>query len=234
MAATRRNDKTGSRPTQRRGDARRQRLLAAAAELLKNRDFRDITLAAVCARAGIPHGSARHFYPDLDAVWRGLLAELGRQHDEAIARPLRGKATRSWQALISCLIERSARFQRANPVLAKLTIGGHTPPELKRLDRDADLERARFALRQLDCYFVVPKKRRDDERIMYFAIEAVDTAFMLSMRAHGRLTSWWIEQAKRGAIAIMAQHFGELAPRQEQGEDRVAADARDRRAARAR
>ncbi len=201
-----------ARPTQRRGDERRERLLRAAQALLQTKDFQDITFVAVCKRAGIPHGSARYFYPDLPALLRGLLADLGARHDQWLARPLPGRTTRSWRLLVNCLIDRSARYQRQNPVLAKLTISGFTPPELKRLDRDADFARARFLIQQLDEFFVLPG-HRDHLRVAYFAIEVVDTAFMLSMREYGRLTSWWIQQAKQAATTVLAQHFGQDLPR---------------------
>ncbi len=206
---TQQND---SRPTQRRGDARRERLLRAAHVLLQTQDFRRLRFVAICKRAGIPHGSARHFYPDLDALLQGLLMDLGRRHDEFLARPLPAAATRSWRALVNCLIERSARFQRRNPVLAKLTIGGYMPPELKRLDRDADLDRARFLLRRLDEFFVLPRLK-NNERMAYYAIEVVDTAFMLSMRENGKVTPWWVKRAKDAATSVLAQQFGELEPR---------------------
>jgi AcrR family transcriptional regulator len=198
--------------TQRRGDARRQELLQAAHTLLRTRDFREITFVSVCEHAGIPHGSARYFYPDLDALLRGLLGHFGALHDEALARPLRGAATKSWRALVQCMIDRSARFQQRNPVCAKLTISGYMPSELKRLDRDADYDRARFLLARLDEFFVLPR-HKDNERIAYYAIEVVDTAFMLSMRECEQVTPWWLGQAKRGAIAVFEGHFGELAPR---------------------
>ena len=110
------------------------------------------------------------------------------------------------------MIDRSARFQQRNPVCAKLTISGNMPSELKRLDRDADYDRARFLLARLDDFFVLPR-HKDNERIAYYAIEVVDTAFMLSMRETEQVTSWWLRQAKRGAIAVFEGHFGELEPR---------------------
>lgn len=204
--------KSPLRATQRRGDERRERLLRAGLALLQTQDFHEITFVAVCERAGIPHGSARYFYPDLDALLRGLLAELGKRHDDELARPLRSNVTRSWQTLTHALVDRSARFQQRNPVFAKLTIGGHMPPELKRLDRDSDYDRARFMLAKLDEYFVLPR-HKDNERVAYYAIEMVDTAFMLSMRESNQVTSWWVRQAKSGATAVLQQHFGELAPR---------------------
>lgn len=197
------------RITQRRGDARREQLLQAALTLLETRDFAEVTFVAVCEQAGIPHGSARYFYPDLPALLRGLLGELGKRLDDDLARPLRGKATKSWRALLHSLIDRSARFQRDNPVFAKLTIGGHMPPELKRLDRDADFKRARFVLAKLDEFFLLPQ-HKDNERVAYYAIEIVDTAFMLSVREYGQITPWWVRQAKRCAEAAFEAHFGDL------------------------
>jgi AcrR family transcriptional regulator len=202
-----------ARPTQRRGDARREQLLQAAQTLLETRDFGEVTFVAVCEQAGIPHGSARYFYPDLPALLRGLLGELGKRHDEHMARHIRGKAAKSWRALVHCLIDRSAEFQRGNPVFAKLTISGYMPPELKRLDRDADLNRARFLLAKLDEFFVLPR-HKDNERVAYYAIEIVDTGFMLSVRECGRITAWWVRQGKRCAELALEAHFGDLKPRQ--------------------
>lgn len=203
---------TEARATQRRGDARREQLLQAAMTLLEAQDFSEVTFVAVCEKAGIPHGSARYFYPDMPALLRGLLGELGKRHDDEITRPLRGKATQSWKALLETLIERSARFQRNNPVFAKLTISGHMPPELKRLDRDADFKRARFVLEKLDEFFLLPP-HRDNERVAYYATEIVDTAFMLSVRECGEVAPWWVRQAKRCAVAAFEAHFGDLKPR---------------------
>jgi AcrR family transcriptional regulator len=204
--------RTSSRATQRRGDARREQLLQAAMKLLETQDFSEVTFVAVCKLAGVPHGSARFFYPDMPALLRGLLSDLGRRHDEELERPLRGASTQSWRTLLDTLIDRSSRFQRRNPVFAKLTISGHMPPDLKRLDRDADFKRARFLLATLDEHFVVPN-HKDNERIAYYAIELVDTAFMLSFRESGQITPWWLRQAKRSAQAVFEAHFGELKKR---------------------
>ena len=206
---TRQPTSTAPRITQRRGDVRREQLLQAALTLLESRDFPEVTFVAVCQQAGIPHGSARFFYPDMPALLRGLLGELGKRHDDELERPLRGKATHSWRTLLETLIDRSERFQRRNPVFAKLTISGHMPPELKRQDRDADMKRARFVLAKLDEFFLV-KPHRDNERVAYYACEIVDTAFMLSVRECGEVTNWWIRQAKLGAAAALEAHFGDL------------------------
>ncbi|MBS0374103.1 MAG: hypothetical protein JSR73_05955 [Proteobacteria bacterium] len=202
-----------ARRTQRRGDRRRERLLQAACELIARGSLAQVTYAAVCARAGLPPSSAHYFYPDLDAIYRALLGAHRVGMDAALMQPLRPAESRSWQAIVNCLIDRAARYHRRNPVGAKLAIGGETPPQIKRLDRDADRERAGFALRVTEERFFAPSFS-GKQRVAYVATELVDTAFTASMLEHGRLTPAYVRLAKEAAIGFLTQYFGQkLRPR---------------------
>jgi len=206
------NRRTASIPrTQRRGVQRRERLLRAARELIARRALSDVTYAGVCARAGVPASSAHHFYPDLDAVYRALLEAHRADMDAALMRPLRARDTRSWQAIVECLIDRAAGYHRAHPVGAKLAIGGETPPQIKRMDRDADRGRAGFALRVAAEVFVVPRFA-DMERVAFIAAELVDTVFTASMLESGRLTQAYVQLAKLAAIGFLSQYLGPSLP----------------------
>jgi hypothetical protein len=88
--------------------------------------------------------------------------------------------------------------------LPKLSIGGQTLPELKRMDREADRQRSLAVLALLDEYFVLPRIP-DLERITYFIVETVDLALSLSMNEAGRITPAWVEMAKTAATEL---HFG--------------------------
>lgn len=200
------SQKTSSH-TQRRGDQRRQRLLAAATTLLERQDPGELTFAAVCGVAGVPPGSARFFYRDIHELLRALLMELAKEHDAALMAQLRPRDVEDWRALVGCLIERSARFQRSHVVFAKLSISGQTLPELKRMDREADRQRATAFLALLDEYFIVPRIP-DLERTTYFITETIDLAFSLSMNEAGRITPAWLELAKASATELLAYHFG--------------------------
>ena len=193
--------------TQRRGDKRRQRLLQVATKLLTHMELPDLTYAAVCSAAGVPPGSARFFYPDLKALFQALLAEFTAAHDAAMARPLRARDLRNWRTVLECMIDRVAQFHRNHPVASKLTIGGHAPPDLKRIDRDNDLSRARFFRALLEEHFVVPRLE-DPDRVFFLVAEIVDSAFTLSMRESGRLLPAWIEHAKVASCTFLAHHFG--------------------------
>jgi len=197
--------------TQRRGDQRRERLLRAAREMIARLPLERVTYAGVCARAGVPASSAHHFYPDLDAIYRALLEAHRAEMDASLMRPLTSRDTRSWQAVVECFVDRAARYHRAHPVGAKLAIGGETPPQIKRIDRDADRGRAGFALGVVESLYVVPRFA-GKERVAYVATELVDTAFTASMLEAGRLTPAYVTLAKRAAIGLLSQYLGNRLP----------------------
>ncbi len=203
--------------TQRRGHLRRERLLSAACELIERLPLADVTYSAVCAHAGVPASSAHHFYPDLDAIFRAILETHRHALDAALMRPLKARDTRSWQTIVECLVDRAARYHRANPVSAKLAVGGETPPQIKRIDRDADRERAGFALNLVEELFVMPRFP-DKERVAYVATELVDTVFTAAMLATGRLTSPYVRLAKVAAIGFLTHYIGAKIPRRAAGQ----------------
>ncbi len=197
--------------TQRRGDRRRERLLSAARELIARLPLAGVTYAGVCARAGVPASSAHHFYPDLDAVYRALLEAHRTEMDAALMRPLRARDTRSWQAVVGCFVDRAARYHRAHPVGAKLAIGGETPPQIKRIDRDADRGRAGFAMGVIEKCFVVPRFA-DKRRVAYVATELVDAVFTTAMLESGRLGPTYVRLAKLAVIGFLSPYLGDSLP----------------------
>ncbi|MBS0392980.1 MAG: TetR family transcriptional regulator [Proteobacteria bacterium] len=200
------------RRTQRRGDRRREALLAAARSLVAEHALSRVTFAAVCSRAGVPSSSAQHFYPDMESIYRALLEQHRVTMDATLMRPLRPRDQRTWQAIVECLIDRAARHHRLHPVGAKLAIGGETPHQIKRMDRDADRARAGFALRLAEELFIVPRFA-DKERVAYVATEIVDTAFTASMLEYGRLTPAYVRLAKLAATGFLMHFLGPALPR---------------------
>lgn len=200
--------------TQRRGDLRRRALLEAASRLLARLDPVELTFASVCAEAGVPQGSARFFYADIHQLLRALMNDLGQAHDSALLAPFKRSEVDDWRSLVEVVVNRSAHFQATHPVYAKLTISGQTLPELKRIDRQADRQRSQGVLQLLDRYFVLPRVPALDE-VTYLTTEIVDLAFSLSMSEAGCITPRWRAHAVKAAVAVLAAHVGELAPRPE-------------------
>jgi AcrR family transcriptional regulator len=204
------------RGTQRRGDERRQQLLLAAQALLARHELQAVTYAAVCAEAGVPPGSAHHFYPDLDSIYHAVLEMHRASFDAALMRPLAPRDCDSWQAVVECFIDRAVRYHRAHPVEAKLAVGGLMPMHLKRFDRDADRSIARMILRALEELFVVPRIP-DREEIAYISTQIVDMTFTLSMSGFGRITPEYAQYAKLATIGFLKQYFGEALESRPQG-----------------
>ena len=109
---------------------------------------------------------------------------------------------------MECFVDRAARYHHAHPVGAKLAIGGETPPQIKRVDRDADRGRAGFALSVVEELFVVPRFS-GKQRVAYVATELVDAVFTASMLESGRLTPAYVRLAKRAAIGLLSRYLGE-------------------------
>ncbi len=200
------------RRTQRRGDRRREALLSAARSLIAEHALSRVTFAAVCARAGVPSSSAQHFYPDMESIYRTLIEQHRVTMDATLMRPLQPRERRTWQSIVECLIDRAANHHRRHPVGAKLAIGGETPHQIKRMDRDADRARAGFALRLAEQLFVVPPFT-GKERVAYVATEIVDTAFTASMLEYGRLTPAYVRLAKLAATGFLTHFLGQALPR---------------------
>jgi AcrR family transcriptional regulator len=203
----RRSVSTRSHP-QRRGIRRRERLLRAAGELIVRMPLSQVSYSAICARAKIPPSSAYHFYADLDEICHALLVADQAGMDEALLRPMTPAQSRTWQSVVGCLVDRAARYNRSHPVAAKLSIGGQAPPQLKRVDREADRVRSGLALRTLQQLFVVPDFPHKTQ-VAFLATEIVDTVFTSSMITQGRLSSVYVTLAKAATIGFLTQFFGE-------------------------
>jgi len=62
----------GQSATQARGRERRQQLIESARFLLESHAMDALSLADIAANAGIPTGSAYHFFPHVTAVYQAL------------------------------------------------------------------------------------------------------------------------------------------------------------------
>lgn len=211
MAFRNKNTVAAMRHTQRRGDHRREHLLRAASELIERQPLRDLTYAAVCKRAGVPVGSAHHFYPDLDSMYLALLDQHRAAKDASLFKPVPARHRGSWQAVVGCLIDRAVHYHRRNPVVTRLSIGGDTPPNIKLHDRQADRARADTIVLMLERMFVLPDVA-DKARIAFVATEIVDTTLTLSMIEHGRITSAYVKLAKAAAVGLLSMRFGTELP----------------------
>ncbi|WP_160746906.1 TetR/AcrR family transcriptional regulator [Croceibacterium soli] len=183
--------------TQARGRARRQRLLAAARALLKDRDLDQIGISAVADQAGIPVSSAYHFYPDMTELYKGLSREIAF---EMIANYGKPKLAEEWEDVVIQFVTESRNFFNSDPAARQLMLGPKAAAEIKHAACREDYRFGNFLLTSISEHFILPPLDRINERF-FRAVQIADMIFSLSVLGSGAVTE---EDAAEAAAATIA------------------------------
>jgi AcrR family transcriptional regulator len=189
---------------------RRERLLQAACELLEEQPLKEVSFHAIAERAGIPSGSAYHFFPNVVAVWAALANRFGEELAQLPAVP--GFRPDSWRDLLALSIEGAARYYGRNPAARQVLLGGQAPAEIKLVDRRNDRTLGRLFEEGLDRYYELPAFPRRSE-VFFLAVEIIDLVFSLSVGEHGAITDEMLEEARRASTAYLRTYLPEVLPR---------------------
>jgi AcrR family transcriptional regulator len=194
-----------------RGIARRELLLASARALLAERELDEISLGDVAAHAGVPKGSAYHFYADISDLYTALLAlteeEVLENQSARITEPVH-----EWADVVRILIRRGVRFYNANRPHCQLQIGPKAPPELKLRDRRSDVALGGIYRQQMESFFAVPELPNGPQ-VFFRAVEIADLMFGLSVLDTGRITEEMAAEAERAVIAYLGTYLPAKLPR---------------------
>jgi AcrR family transcriptional regulator len=194
-----------------RGMARREQLLSAARALLDERELDEISLGDVAARAGVPKGSAYHFYEDIKDLYAALLAlteaEVLKTQGLTITEPVR-----EWPDVIRILLRRGVAFYNGDRPACQLQIGPKTPPELKLRDRRSDFALGGIYQQQLRTWFELPDFLNAPQ-VFFRAVEIADLMFGLSVLESGKVTQEMGAEAERAVIAYLKTYLPEKLPR---------------------
>lgn len=196
---------------QERGVERRQKLLQAAYDLLCERDIEEVTFRDIAARAGVPEGSAYHFYANRFDLFTALANDLSELFVVAHQRQVPAARRRTWQDLAAYLVEVGARVYAANPPARQLLIGGKTPPEVKQADRMNDRKVGELMFDSFARYFDVPDTPELHAAFYYF-IEITDLIFMISVIENGKITPPMLAEAKRAGTGYLGTYLEGLRP----------------------
>jgi len=199
--------------THERGRERRQQLLQAAYDLLCERDIADVTFRDIAARAGVPEGSAYHFYANRFDLFTALANQLSDLFVTAHRRAVPRDRRQNWQDLAGYLVEVGARVYADNPPARQLLIGGKTPPEVKQADRINDRVVSEVMYSVFSRHFEIPDSEGMHAAFYYF-IEITDLLFTLSVIENGEITAAMLAEAKRAGIGYLSTWLdGEIAAR---------------------
>ena len=194
-----------------RGIARRKVLLEAARSLLEEHELDEISLGDVAAKAGVPKGSAYHFYDDIRDLYAALLAETEEELLAAQRRPIT-EPIRRWPDVVRVLIHRGVTFYDSNPASKQLQIGPKTPPELKLRDRRSDVTLGAIYQEQLGTFFELPPIPNLPQ-IFFRSVEIADLMFCLSVLETNAITEEMSDEAARASIAYLSTYLPEKLPR---------------------
>lgn len=188
-----------------RGIARRELLLTAARALLEERDLDEISLGDVAARAGVPKGSAYHFYDDIKDLYAALLAITEEELLVTQGRPIT-EPVRAWADIVRILIRRGVTFYNGNRPSSQLQIGPKTPAELKLRDRRNDFALGGIVQQQLQAFFELPALPNAPQ-IFFRAVEIADLMFGLSLLESDTITAEMGAEAERAVVAYLATYL---------------------------
>ena len=188
------------------GRLRRQQLLDAAYELLCEQDIEDVSFRDIADRAGVPEGSAYHFFANRFDVFAELAATLNDKFAEAHERAVPAAKRESRRALVEHMVEIGARIYAKTPPARQLFIGGKTPLEVKQAERRNDRDVAEAMHRSFSRYFEIADS--DEVRnAFYYFIEITDLMFSLSVVDNGKITPKMLDEAKRAGVAYLETYF---------------------------
>jgi AcrR family transcriptional regulator len=192
--------------TRERGRERRKLLLKAAYDLLRVRPVEDVSFRDIAEKAGIPEGSAYHFFANRFDVFSTLAKELGELFVEAHQRRVPPSKRKSWQALAEHLVDIGAKVYAENPPARQLLIGGKTPPEIKQADRINDRAVGNVMYDVFAEHFELPEN--DEMRnAFYYFIEITDLIFTLSVIEYGEITPAMLAEAKRAGTGYLSTYL---------------------------
>jgi AcrR family transcriptional regulator len=187
------------------GRKRRKALLDATHNLLCEQAIEDISFRDIAARAGVPEGSAYHFFANRFDIFSALAYELNNEFIKAHKKPVPAAKRKTWDQLAAHLVDVGAAIYKKSAPARQLFIGGKTPLEVKQADRINDRDVGDAMHQSFSRYFEVPDT--DEMRnAFYYFIEITDLMFALSLVEHGEITPAMLAEAKRAGVAYLATY----------------------------
>lgn len=196
--------------TQARGRLRRKIILNSARKLLETHELDALSLGDVAEDAGVPKGSAYHFFASIADVYSELSKQIAEELREDQLQPFTHGVT-SWQEVISVGVDRGVAFFNGSTAARQLLLGPKAPPEIKRADRGNDYDIGRAFQRNISQYFVLPDMPERDV-LFYRAVEIADLMFCLSVLDHGIITPAMTEEAKKATCAYLSLYLPTYLP----------------------
>ncbi len=191
------------RPTQARGWRRVHQILDAAAGLIAEMGYDNVTTNAIAERAETSIGSLYQFFPDKASILHALnaryLEHLERVTDEVLALDRSGEALAD---LIDDVVDALATFHHAHPGFQAVFYGGHGSPELGEAARHA----SEAIVERLSALYGTRRPSLPAERRAVVATTSME--LMKAMLAMGALRDEpWRQRAAQEAKTVLLRYL---------------------------
>ncbi|MEM7432169.1 MAG: TetR/AcrR family transcriptional regulator [Pseudomonadota bacterium] len=188
------------------GRKRRQQLLDATAALLSEKEIEDVSFRDIAKRAGVPEGSAYHFFANRFDIFSALACELNEVFIKAHKKTVPASKRAQPRQLIEYMVDVGARIYGKSAPARQIFVGGKTPPEVKQAERRNDRDVADAMFDSYVRYFDIADSDETRNAFGYF-IEITDLMFTLSIVEHGTITPRMLDEAKRAGVAYLETYL---------------------------
>jgi AcrR family transcriptional regulator len=202
------------RHVQQRGTERRRLLLSAAETLLATVPVEELSFKRISEVAGVPEGSAYHFFANKYDLLTALAADLAERFAVAFQAPFASASIESWHDLSDLIVERAVEMYGSSPAATKIWLGGRTPPEIKLADRIANKSVSNVLQQLFEREFVLPDLPRDRD-VFFHYMELADVILSLSVIQFGEITPVMLEEAQRAGRSYLSSYLPAVLERQE-------------------
>lgn len=181
---------------QERGNTRRKQMLDAAEELLASMPIEELSFKQISEKAGVPEGSAYHFFANRYDLLTALASELAERFGARYRDPIQSRKVKSWHDIVDVLVDRAVQMYRESPAAMQIWLSGRTPAEVRLADHVSEKSVSTDLRSLFEQFYVLPDLPTDYDIFFYF-LELSDVILSLSIIEKGELTEQMIEEAKR-------------------------------------
>jgi AcrR family transcriptional regulator len=181
---------------QERGNTRRKKMLDAAEKLLASMPIEEMSFKQISEKAGVPEGSAYHFFANRYDLLTALASELADRFGTRYRDPIQRRKVKSWHDIVDVIVDRAVQMYRESPAAMQIWLSGRTPAEVRLADHVSDKSVSKDLQSLFEQFYVLPDLPADYDIFFYF-LELSDVILSLSIIENGKLTDQMIEEAKR-------------------------------------
>jgi len=188
-----------------RGKARRAELLVAASTLLADHEVEEITFKDIYEFAGIPPGSAYHFFDNIESIQVALFDQFADELFEYMLGHLNPLKRSDWMELLDNLVSNVAIFYNNNPAARRIIMHSRMPiGVISEADKMAGMKTEQL----LNQYFVLPEFK-NRLQIFILSTKIVHLFLSISVIHHGMITAELIDEAKTAFTGYLKMYLPE-------------------------